>query len=200
MKNEKIMKTAKNLDKFVKFAGGISQTLGIVFLVFAVLVLIFGDAMFDVGSLTLELAYIKFYLADELQTVTGMMKVYTVVGLIAASLICFMADYACKILRRILEPMKESRPFEADIPQNLKKIAWIVLAGGAIVQIIGIAERIFMIQAFPMEKIFSSEAITGIEYVFTIDFGFVLVFCIILFLSYIFSYGQALQQESDETL
>lgn len=200
MKNEKIMKTSKNLDKFVKIAGGICRALGIVCIVFAVLVLIFGSAMFEEGSLTLELEFIKFYLADDLQTVTGMMKVYTVIGLIAASVICFMFDYASRILRRILEPMKESRPFDADIPENLKKIAWMVLIGGAIVQIIGIAERVLMIQAFPMNQIFASEAITKLEYVFTIDFGFGLIFCIILFLSYIFSYGQALQRESDETL
>lgn len=200
MKNEKIMKTAKNLDVFVKIAGGICQAMGIVCVVFSVLVLIFGNTMFEEGSLTLDLAFVKFHLADDFQAVTGMVRLYAVVGLIAAGVILFMAAYVSRILRRILEPMKEGRPFEADIPENLKKTAWIVLIGGAIVQIIGIIERLLMVRAFPMEQIFSSEAITKLEYVVTMDLSFVLYFFIILFLSYIFAYGQALQQESDETL
>jgi len=200
MKNEKIMKTAKSLDVFAKIAGGICRAMGIVCVVFSVLVLIFGGAMFEEGELTLELAFVKFHLADDLQAVTGMVRLYAVVGLIAAGVILFMAAYVSKILRRVLEPMKEGRPFEADIPENLKKTAWIVLIGGAIVQIIGIIERVLMVQAFPMDQIFASEAITKWEYVITMDPSFVLYFFVILFLSYIFAYGQALQQESDETL
>mgnify|MGYP003558602748 CR=1 FL=1 len=53
---------------------------------------------------------------------------------------------------------------------------------------------------FDLEKIISSEAISKIEHNYTLDLGFVLVFAVIMFLSYIFSYGQRLQQESDETL
>ena len=49
-------------------------------------------------------------------------------------------------------------------------------------------------------ELFASAAVSKTEFVFTMNFGFVLIACIIFFLSYIFSYGQALQQESDETL
>jgi len=44
------------------------------------------------------------------------------------------------------------------------------------------------------------DAVEKLEYVFTVDFGFVAVFCVLMLLSYIFTYGQALQRESDETL
>lgn len=96
--------------------------------------------------------------------------------------------------------MKEGRPFEADIPANLKKLAWTVFVIGAVTQIAGIAERIILANAYPIEQILSSSTIAKIEYSYTIDFNFVLISCIILFLSYIFAYGQELQKESDETL
>lgn len=55
-------------------------------------------------------------------------------------------------------------------------------------------------KACPAEQIVNMDVISKLEYTFTIDFTFVLAFCIVMFLSYIFSYGQILQKESDETL
>ena len=83
---------------------------------------------------------------------------------------------------------------------NLKKIAVAILIGGAVSELLGVAERIIMTKAYPMEEIFASEAISKLEYVFTYNLDFVFTAVIVLFASYIFSYGQVLQQESDETL
>jgi len=44
--------------------------------------------------------------------------------------------------------MKEGRPFEADIPANLKKLAWTVFVIGAVTQIAEIAERIILANAY----------------------------------------------------
>lgn len=200
MDNKKLIETANNLDIFAKIAGGFGKAIGIVCLIFIILVLILGEKIFVEGSLTLDLDFVKLHLADEFQIVTNLMKVYTILGLISASVICFIVYYIAALLRKILAPMKEGRPFEAHIPENLKKIAWAVIIGGGIGEILGVIERVLLVQAYPMEEIFSSSAITKLEYVFTIDINFLLIACVILFLSYIFSYGQLLQQESDETL
>ena len=140
------------------------------------------------------------YLTDQVNINTGYMQIYLTVGLLVVSILCFMIDFGIKLIRRILAPMKEGRPFEADVPTNLKKIAWIVLAGGAVTQVVGIIERIVLMKACPAEQIVNMDVISKLEYTFTIDFTFVLAFCIVMFLSYIFSYGQILQKESDETL
>lgn len=200
MENGKLVKTAKTLDTIVKVGGGIFRAVAIVCLIFAVLVVIFGGKMFVEGSLTLDLDFIKLHLADDFQTVTGFVKLYAIVGLLAGGMLCFAGYYVCALLRRILIPMKNGRPFEADAPGTLRKIAWVLLAGGLVSQILGIVERAIMIKAYPMEAVFASEAIEKLEYVFTMDFDFVLLFGAVMLLSCIFSYGQALQKESDETL
>lgn len=200
MESKKMMNTAKTLDIFAKVAGGIFSAVGWVCVVFVVLVLIFGEKMFVAGSLTLDLDFVKLHIAEQLQVIDGMMKLYTILGLAAAAVLCFVLHFVCLYLRAILTPMKEGRPFEADIPIYLRRIAWLSLGGGLAGQLIGVAERVMLTRAYPLDEIFASDAISKIEYVFTIDFGFVWLFVAFMFLSYVFSYGQKLQQEADETL
>lgn len=200
MENNKMITTAKHLDRFTKVVGEIFRAFSIVCAVFVVLVLIFGESMFMQGSLSLDLDFIKIHLSEDYQIITNMMKTYTVVSLVSAGILCLMVHYASKLVRRILEPMKEGRPFESHIPATFKKVAWLVLIGGALTQILGIVARILITNAYPMAEIFSSAAVAKLEYVYNMDFTFVLIAGILLFLSYIFSYGQALQKEADETL
>ena len=200
MEEKKLMKTANILDTIAKVCAGILRAVGVVLIVFAILVLVLGEKMYDVSTLSLNLAFVKLYLAEGYGQVTGLVQVYTVLGLLVGSVVCFAACYGLKYLRKILAPMKVGRPFEAETPACFKKIAWVVLGSGAAVQIIGLIERVLLTKIYPMEQIFASEAIEKIEYVNTVDFTFVLVFGILMLLSYIFAYGQTLQKESDETL
>ena len=200
MDNTKITRTAGVLDTLTKTVSGFLSAGGIVCAVFAVLVLIFGSRMFAAGSLTLELDFLKFHLSAEYQEITAALKLYVMAGLLAAGTLCFTAAFALTLFRRILAPMKEGRPFEAGVSENLKKAARVILIGGAAAEIFGLLEGILLTNAYPMDEIFSSAAITETEYVFSLDLSFVLVAGVVLFLSYIFRYGQTLQQESDETL
>ena len=62
------------------------------------------------------------------------------------------------------------------------------------------AEHFLMIRTYPMEEIFDSDAIVLMKHIIDVDLSFVLMAAAFFLLSYIFSYGQALQRESDETL
>ncbi|MBQ9148788.1 MAG: DUF2975 domain-containing protein [Oscillospiraceae bacterium] len=200
MAHNKMMSTAKKLDTFTRIVGEVFRAFSIVCAVFVVLVLIVGSDMFVPGTLSLDLDFIKIHLAEDYQTISNMMKIYTIVSLVSVGVLCLMVHRISTLVRQILAPMKDGRPFENHIPANLKKIAWLVLIGGAIAEVLGIVARILITHAYPMGQIFSSPAVAKLEYVYNMDFTFVLIAGILLFLSYIFSYGQALQQEADETL
>ena len=200
MDNRKMQNLAGTLDTIVKVCGEILRAMGIVCVVFAVLVGILGEKMFAAGSLTLELDFIKVYIAQEMQEVSAMLKLYTILALLAICVLCFAAYGISVLLRKILLPMKEGRPFDASVPLALNRMSWVVLAGGAAAQIIGMIARMVMARAYPMEEIFSSSAVEKIETVYSMDFSFVLLFCVIRLLAYVFAYGQQLQKESDETL
>ena len=200
MNNTKLIKAAGIMDMIVKTCSGIFKALVIVTLIFAVLVLIFGARMFSDGAVTAELGFVKLYLTEAYRDVTPLMKAYAVVSLLCGCVGCAMLTIICSLLRQILGPIKEGRPFEKRVSADMRKIAWAVLIGGGINEILRLIEQIFVIRALPFEKLFSSEAVAYREYLFEIDGGFVILFFVILFLSYIFSYGQSLQQAADETL
>ena len=200
MNNNKMTRVAKNLDVFANVGGKIAAAAGVVCIVVAFMTLLFGAKMFAKGDATLELDFIKFHLNPNSYVDVQFMKLYVVAATLGGSIICFIAYYISRLIREILAPMKLGRPFENGISRNLKKVGWTVLFGGFFSEMIGVLARILLINAYSVDALFDSSAIAKTEFVFTINLNFVLVACVVFFLSYIFTYGQALQQESDETL
>ena len=200
MENKKMKNLASTLDTIVKVVGSIFFAVSIVCGVMAVLVAIFGEKMFAEGELSLSLGFVKLYATEALEVKTGFMNAYVIVGLITVAIVCVAVHLASKLTRSVLEPIKEGRPFEAQVPEKLRKLAWVVLGCGALIQIAGIVESALLVYAYDLNNVVNPLYISKVEFDYSVDFGFVLVFAIIMFLSYIFSYGQQLQQESDETL
>ena len=200
MQIEKMKSTARFWNTGMKVIGGIFGVCGIICAVFAVLVAILGEKVFVSGSFTMELGIITAHMAEDFPVNMEMMKWFACMGLVCVAVICLLVKRATIHLRAILTPMEEGRPFEPGTAERLRKIAWLTLIGGAVVQIISISEEILMTRIYPVASVFNAELVEKVEYNFKIDGGFLWAACLILFLSYIFSYGQSLQQESDETL
>lgn len=200
MKNNKLTRTAGNLDILAKVGSGLCKAAAIVCLVFTALVFFGGEHVLADISLSLDLDFLKIYLTDAHTGLTPMLKLYMLVCLASAALVCWIYGYSLTLIRKILEPMKHGRPFEDHIPGVLRRIAWVVIIGGVLTQMLGILTRVLSMKAFPMEEIFSSPAVDHVESMFNLDLTCVILGCVILFLSYVFSYGKMLQDESDETL
>ena len=200
MTYEKMKDTASAFELMAKVFGGIAIGCGIVCVIFAALVPLLGDLVFAADSATLDLDFLKFHLSEEYRTITGATKIYAVSSLLTSGILCFLLGYIAHLLRAIFAPMKEGRPFGENAPKTLRRIAVAILIGGGLAAVLGVVERLLLMRAYPVEEIFDCAAITKIEYVFTADLTFVLLAGVVFLLSYIFSYGQALQRESDETL
>ena len=200
MSEKKMITTAKNFDTIAKVCKGIFEAVAIVCAIFAVLMVLFGEKMFDGGNFTLDLSYITLHLSSAFQPSMDLIETAIMILLAGLSVVFLLISYGIKQFRGILAPMKEGRPFEADASRKLRNIAWTTLAAGCVFNAVTFVECMILTKAFPMEQIFSSPAIEEIEFIYSMDFNFVLVFCAFMFLSYIFDYGQKLQQESDETL
>ena len=199
MNSKKMIATAGNLDTILRVMEGFLKAFAIVFAVFVVLMKIFKEKMV-VGTFSLDLDFVKLHLAGEYGAITGSVLNHIDIILITGCLSCVAIRYAVGVLRGILAPVKEGRPFETEVSAGLRKLAWVSLAGGGLIQVLGIVGRILLVKNLPMDVIFSSPAIESVEYVFMMDFGFVLMFCVMILLARIFEYGQRLQQLSDETL
>ena len=200
MNTNKMTRVAKNLDIFANVGGTITAAAGIVCLVVALLTLIFGSKMFAEGPITLDLDFIKFHLSENASINERFVRLYVVAATLGGSIICFLVWHISKLIRRILSPMKTGRPFEFGISENLRKVGWAILIGWLLTEVVGVISRILLINAYPLDNLFVSETIAKTELVFTCNLTFVMVACVVFFLSYVFTYGQVLQQESDETL
>ena len=199
MKN-KITQVAKNLDIIANVGGKITAGAGVICVLVAFFTLIFGTIMFTAADITLNLDFIKFHLNSNYIVNSDYMKIYIFSATLGGGIICFIVYYISRVIRKIIAPMKLGRPFESGISENLKKIGLIVLIGGFFSEMVGVIARLLMINAYSINELFISEVIEKTEFLFNINLNFVLISCVIFFLSYIFTYGQILQQESDETL
>ena len=200
MNDQKMMKGANVLDKIVKLVGSIATAMIWVFAIFAILVILVGEKVFVPGSLTLELGFIKVFLAEEYQRVTPMVRAYVAAILVSGVVYAFAIRYLSGIIRAILAPMKEGRPFEGSVCASLKKIAYWIFITGGISQVLSAVCSVLMTRSYPIDAVFSAGMVEKIEYVYVMDLGFLLAGFVVLFLSWVFAYGQALQQEADETL
>ena len=103
-------------------------------------------------------------------------------------------------IREILKPMTEEKPFDSIVSTNLKKLANLSINLGILWNIITLADQIIAIFVFDIPGLMISDKISHVAGMFTIDLAFIVYWAILMLLSYVFRYGEQLQQLSDETL
>jgi len=200
MKNEKMIKTAAILDKIAKILGSIALVCGIVCLVFVPLVIFLGARVFVPGSNVLELGFIEFKLSADFQAITPGVITFSAVSLVISAISCFIFYFIAKYLRAVLLSVKEGRPFEKAVVSSFRRLGFLSLVGGLVSELLKWGQQLLLLNAYPMDEIFASPAIAGMEVNFIMDMGFVLIALVFFFLSWIFAYGNDLQTQSDETL
>ena len=203
MKN--LTKTASVLDRILKIA---SVAIKIVSVALVVELGILAAAfLFDLspdvvgaGYLQADLDFVTFtvtenYLPDH-------RIVWAQMGMeIFLSLLCMIpAHLSVKAIRNILAPMKNGEPFHNTVSINLKKLANYTCSLGIGLNLQKIISNILLVKAYDLHLLLLSEKVSHVEFMFVFDFSFLVVYGILLLLSYIFRYGEELQQLSDETL
>lgn len=110
------------------------------------------------------------------------------------------AHLILKSIQTILAPMKNGEPFHNTVSIQLGKIAKYVCGLGIGMNLEKIISNILLVKAYDLNLLLLSEKVPHVEFHFDFDFSFLLVSGILLLLSYVFRYGEELQQLSDETL
>lgn len=200
MENKKMINAAKNFSTIVNIMSKLFLVFSLIFVVIFFNALLSSEAMPAGAQLNLNLDFIKIYFKDTSVLEPSTMKYVVLIASFGGIILCAMIQYISKQLQCILNPIKEGRPFEENTPKYFKKIAYSILAGGFILEILSTIRRMILANILPIKEILTSSLIDKTEYSFMINLDFIVLAMVILFLSYIFAYGQKLQQESDETL
>ena len=201
MEINKFNRGATVIDRILKILQGFAVAGVIVALAFIPLTLIFGEKVIADASV-IEIGRMELHLAgnagDYLDI--GNVKLAISVLLIAAAMICAAVWYCLRVLREILAPMKEGSPFTAGTSGKIRKLAWTVLVAGGIAEGGMALSSIFQIKAYHIEKLINPGIVSSVSFDYKLGTWFVVPTLFLLFLSYIFRYGEELQREADETL
>lgn len=197
--------TASRLDKFLHF---LSILLWIAIGVSAVgLVLIAAYFLFGLNPSWIAGAYNEVDVGFLSLTIgEGCAPSLSVVLLTAAAQIGITLIGLClswmllRCFREILKPMKEGLPFQNTVCQNLKKSALYVIIWGVVKNLGEGLELLLIVSQYRLPSLLLSDKITQVSFIAPSDLGFLFVAAVLLLLSYVFRYGESLQQLSDETL
>ena len=197
--------SAKKLDKIFEIARTVLGALAVAAVVFIVLIGLAyvmdwdpefigtGYTSFDVGFLELEAA--PGYGPDP-WLVLG----HAAFTLAVSTLLLLDGRRGIGYIRNILQPMTEEKPFDSSASINLRKLAKLSIRIGVLWNIIVLSETIVMIFIYDLPSLLLSEKISYIGGTIQIDLSFLIYWAILTLLSYVFQYGQQLQQLSDETV
>ena len=199
MNQEKLIKSANTMYTIVNILEKV-VLVGLVLIVLGAGLIFFvpkGQAItmskITVGTLTMEL-YDNAMPAESFQIQT------TLIGMAAAAIICLMVFFGLRIVKDILSPMKEGRPFEHSVSLDIRKLGLLVLFGGIVGQGAMFATNFMWIHNLDLMTFFNREVVKSITINNSFSLSFVFITLLLFLLSYVFEYGRQLQQESDETL
>ena len=197
--------TAKKLDKVFEIAHIVFGALAIASIVGVALIAVAylfkldpnmigtGYENFDIGFLELEIAPA---FAPDKWLVLGQ-AAFT---LLVSCRLFYDGRRGIGFIREILKPMIDEKPFASIVSTNLKKLAKLSITIGILCNIMILAEQIMTVFVYDLPGLLISEKITHVGGMFNVDLSFLVYWAILMLLSYVFQYGESLQQLSDETL
>ena len=151
------------------------------------------------GYHELEIGFLKLALNEGYFPSEQTVLIISAAGLLmsAALTMTLFAFIGC--IRKILLPMKAGMPF-ANTHVQLRHLAIYVLVLGALANVSNIIELYLVEKVYHLTELFVSEKVSSVIVQYDFNAAFIAISAVLLLLSYIFRYGEALQTLSDETL
>ena len=197
---QKLSRTAKRLDVVLRILFWLLIVCAVVSIIAAVAPLALRKPAPSGNDVSLDLDFIKLHLAKPDQEAAMAQQKATLAAMVLMILGSGIGAYCIKLIRNILKPMIQEQPFNESVSVNLKKLGWVSLISGIVINGVEFLMQNLIVRGFNLTEMFSNEIITKVTFNYSFDFTFLLVAAGLFLLSYIFRYGTELQQLSDETL
>ena len=197
--------TAKKLDKVFEIVHIVLGALAIacivgVALIAVAYVLKLDPTMIGTGYENFDIGFLELTLAESYAPGKWLVLLQAAITLLVSCRLMYEGRRGVGYIREILLPMKEEKPFDAIVSTNLKKLSKLSIVIGVLYNIIILSEQIMTVFVYDLPGLLISEKITQVNGMFNVDLTFVVYWAILLLLSYVFCYGEELQNLSDETL
>lgn len=204
MNTSKFTKIAQRLDTLLKVLQKVSL-IGITVALMAFIVLTIANAVdpnvilgedfheIDVGPITI-------ILAEGSAPDNNSILIYSWILLLLGGVCAGVIYFAFGCIRKILQPVIQGNPFYPTVGKDIRKIGYVCIVLGIVDNIANITEIHNILANYGLSNLANNGLISKVSVNYNIDLTFIIIFFVVLLLSYIFEYGAQLQQLSDETL
>lgn len=197
--------TAKKLDRIFEIVHIVLGALAIacivgVALIGAAYLLKWDPSRIGTGYENFDVGFLELTVAEAFAPDKWLILLQAAITLLVSCRLLYDGRRGVGYIREILRPMKEEKPFDSVVSTNLKKLATLSIHLGIFYNIIILSEQIISVFVYDLPSLLISEKITHVGGMFQVDLTFLIYWAILLLLSYVFRYGEQLQQLSDETL
>ena len=197
--------TARKLDKVFEIAHIVLGALAIacivgVALIAAAYLFKWDPSMIGTGYENFDIGFLELTVAQDYAPDKWLVLLQAAITLLVSCRLMYEGRRGVGYIRQILQPMMEEKPFDTIVSTNLRKLANLSIHLGILYNIILLSDQIIAVFVHKLPDLLISEKITHVGGMFQIDLAFLVYWAILLLLSYVFQYGEQLQQLSDETL
>ena len=197
--------TAKKLDRVFEIVHIVLGALAIACIVGVALIAIayllkWDPSRIGTGYEKFDIGFLELTVAEPFAPSKWLVLLQAAITLLVSCRLLYDGRRGVTYIREILKPMAEEKPFDSIVSTNLKKLAKLSVHLGILVNIIILSEQLMTVFVYDLPGLLINDKITHVGGMFNVDLTFVVYWAILLLLSYVFQYGEDLQQLSDETL
>ena len=150
------------------------------------------------GSIRID--YLQLIFNDDLALNKDKMSMWLPLIFLITAIFVFIIYKAVQTIESICTIAMDHTPFDVRVSNHIKKLAKYILAGGIVFNILEVCRVMYFKQIINFDLLFNTKYVTQINFGIRLHLSFLVFAALIYLLSYIFRYGQELQQLSDETL
>ena len=137
---------------------------------------------------------------DDLALNKDKMSMWLPLIFLIIAIFVFIIYKAVQTIESICTIAMDHTPFDVRVANHIKNLAKYILAGGIVFNILEVCRVMYFKQIINFDLLFNTKYVTQINFDIRLHLSFLIFAALIYLLSYIFRYGQELQQLSDETL
>lgn len=197
--SKKIIKTSKRIENFLSilFWFVIIRT-GI--MAIEKIIVLFGgnEEMLKEADATISLNFIEITLLERYSM--EQIKKLLIIVLINIIVLGAISCYAILGLRQIFRSMSQGKPFVSSVSSALKRLAWTSLVYGILSNILKSIYAVVSYKTLDIASLFAADKVSASKISVDLDEIYFIGFILLLFLSWVFKYGEELQTLEDETL
>ena len=148
----------------------------------------------------IRIDYLQLMFKDDTALQKDTMSMWLPLILLITAIFIFIIYKSIQTIESICTITMDHTPFDVRVSNHIKSLAKYILAGGIVFNILEVCRVMQFKQTINFDLLFNTKYVTQIKFDIRIEFSFLIFAALIYLLSYIFRYGQELQQLSDETL